>query len=108
MLFMFHTRLRRPADLPADEFYAIWHREAVASMEAVEAGIIKHIWKVAGKDEVIGVMDLPDADSLDRGLHSLPIWRSGNSHLAVQIDWTVLRPYEHWTEELGELSGAGD
>lgn len=108
MLFMFHTRLRRPSEMPAHEFYAVWEREAVASIEAVEAGIIKHIWKVAGKDEVIGVMDLPDADSLDQGLHSLPLWKSGNSHCVQSVEWTVLRSYENWGEELKELAKPGD
>lgn len=104
MLFMFHTKLRKPADMPAETFYGLWREEAVASLEAVQAGIIPHIWKVAGKDEVIGVIDAPDADALDRGLHELPVWRSGNTHMIDSITWTVLRPYEQWADQLEGLA----
>lgn len=107
MLAMFHTRLRKPADMPARDFYALWHAEGVASLEAQAAGVVKAIWKVAGKDEVIGVLEVPDGNGLDRGLFELAIWKQGMTHLVDEIEWTVLRPYENWVEHLGELSGGG-
>lgn len=101
---MFHTKLKRPRDLSAHDFYEIWAREAEASMEAVAAGVITAIWKVAGKDEVIGVMEVADPDALDIGLHELPIWKTGNSDLVDSIEWTMLRPYENWTENVRSLA----
>lgn len=105
MLVMFHTRLRKPAEMPAAAFYALWHEEGVASLEAAAAGVITAIWKVAGKDEVIGVLEVEDGDGLDRGLFELAIWKQGMTHLVESIEWTVLRPYESWVEHLAELSG---
>jgi hypothetical protein len=45
-----------------NEFYGVWEKEAEAALGAVEAGAIKHIFKVAGKHEVIAVCDFPDGD----------------------------------------------
>lgn len=108
MLAMFHTRLRKPAEMAAADFYALWHAEGVASLLAVEAGVIKAIWKVAGKDEVIGVLEVEDGDDLDRGLFELAIWKQGMTHLVDSIEWRVLRPYDSWVEHLAELSAPAD
>lgn len=106
MLFMFHTTMRKPAEMPAQEFYALWCREAEASLRAIADGVIPHIWKVMGKDEIIGVIEAPDATALDLGLHELPVWKSGNTHLVQSIEWTVLRPYESWAEQLQQLAAS--
>lgn len=105
MLAMFHTRLRKPADMDARDFYALWHAEGVASLEAQAAGVMKAIWKVAGKDEVIGVLEVADGSELDRGLFELAIWKRGMTHLVESIEWRVLRPYDDWVDHLAELSG---
>jgi muconolactone delta-isomerase len=41
----------------------------------VEAGAVKHLWKVSGQRVVLAVIDLPTAEDLDRALAGLPIIR---------------------------------
>ena len=73
-------------------------------MEALNAGLIKHIWKVGGKYEVIAILDLPDGDNMDEVVHSLPIWKLGYAHIAKEINWIPLRPYANWAEQLKTLA----
>lgn len=106
MLFMLKAYISKPSNLTNKEFYGIWVQEAEAAMHAVKAGAIKGIWKVAGRPEVIVILDVPSADDLDRAIHQLPIWRLGYSHIATDLQITALRPYENWAEDLKELARA--
>jgi muconolactone delta-isomerase len=104
MLVMFRTLLAKPEGMSNADFYGAWLEEAEASKAAVEAGIIRAIYKVPGRDEVIGIIEVEDADALDRGINSLPLWRLGYSHVVRSIEWTLLRPYERWADDLRLLA----
>ena len=82
----------------------MWRQESEAALAALKAGAIKGIWKVAGRPEVIAILDLPTADDLDQAIHSLPIWKLGYSHFARDVEIVPLRPYENWAEDLKKLS----
>jgi muconolactone delta-isomerase len=88
---------------PTKEFYGVWE-EAEAALGAVKAGAIKHIFKVAGKHEVIAVCDFPDGDIMDQAVQGLPIFQLGYSHLVTDVEWLPLRPYEHWAQDLKKLA----
>src|SRR4051812_21720993 len=64
---LFHVRfdVHQPVGVDNSELVAIWRREAAAALEAVKAGAVKHIWKVAGQRVVIAIVDLPTAEDLD-------------------------------------------
>ena len=66
-------------------------------------GEIKHLWKAAGQYKVIGIFDLPDGDSMDAAVHSLPIWTSGHHEMAQNLQWIPLRDYRNWAEDLKKL-----
>ena len=104
MLVMYRTTLARPAGMTNGEFYGVWLEEAQATVEALAAGTVKAAWKVPGRDEVIGVVEVEDADALDRAVQGLPLWSRGYAHLVDRIDWTLLRPYEAWAEDLQRLA----
>jgi muconolactone delta-isomerase len=104
MLFLLRAYIDKPDDLSNKEFYTVWRQEAEAALAAVKAGAIKGIWKVAGRPEVIAILDLPTADDLDQAIHSLPIWKLGYSHFARDVEIVPLRPYENWAEDLKKLS----
>ncbi len=103
MLFMLKVDLSKPAGMSNKEFYTIWRQEAEAALGAVKAGLMKGIWKVAARPEVIGLIDAPSVDDLDRALHQLPIWRLGYSHIVSNLEVQAVRPYENWAEDLKEL-----
>ena len=51
---LIHARLHKPDRMSNQEFFGVWKQEAAAALEAVEAGVIKNIWKVPGKyDELL-------------------------------------------------------
>jgi len=104
MLFMLKAHLSKPQSMSNKEFYSVWLKEAEAAMEARKAGAIKAIWKVPGKTEVIVVMDVDSADTLEAAILNLPIWKLGYSHIVTNLEWTLLRPYENWYEDLKKLA----
>jgi muconolactone delta-isomerase len=73
MLFMVRFDIRQPEGMSTREFIETWDREADAALGAMEAGVVKHLWKVSGQRVVFAVIDLPDPASLDRALAGLPI-----------------------------------
>jgi muconolactone D-isomerase len=75
MLFMVRFDVTQPANVGNDDLIAIWLREAEAAIGAMDAGAVPHLWKVAGQRVVLGVVDVPTAEDLDRALGSLPIIR---------------------------------
>ena len=75
MLFFVRFDVKQPADVSNDDLVAIWRREAEAAIGAMDAGAVPHLWKVAGQRVVLGVVDLPTAEDLDRALGGLPIIR---------------------------------
>lgn len=104
MLVMMTADLAKPESMPSEDFYEIWRQESVAALEALEAGAIKNIWKVAGEYQVIAVFEVESGDQIDDIVHSLPIWASGNPHMVPKITFKTLRPYENWAEQLKTLA----
>src|SRR3972149_7284017 len=99
MLFMLRAYISKPANVSNKDFYTVWRQEAEAAMAAYKAGVIKAIWKVSGRPEVIAVLDVDSHDTLDQAVLGLPIWKTGNSHIGTTLEWTALRPYENWAED---------
>lgn len=104
MLVLFKARINKPADMSDKDFYTVWRKESEAALAAVEAGAIKAIWKVAGKPEVVAVMEMDSGDDLDAAVHSLPIWALGYAHIVSDVEIIPLRPYANWAEQLKTLS----
>lgn len=104
MLVMMTADLAKPESLSNKEFFEVWRQESVAALEAVKAGAIKGIWKVAGEYQVIAVIEVDDGDQIDEIVHSLPIWRTGNAHFVPRITFKPLRSYENWAEQLKTLA----
>jgi muconolactone delta-isomerase len=67
--------VKQPANVTNAHLVAIWQREAAAAMGAVEAGAVRHLWKVAGQRVVFAIVDMPSPEELDRALGGLPIIR---------------------------------
>lgn len=104
MLIMMTADLAKPESLSSKEFFEVWRQESVAAIEAVKAGAIKAIWKVAGEYQVIAVFEVDDGDQIDEIVHNLPIWRLGYAHIVPKITFKPLRPYENWAEQLKTLA----
>jgi len=104
MEVMMWAKLAKPESASNKEFFELWRKESVAAIEAYKKGAIKAIWKVAGKYEVIAVVEVASGDDLDAIVHSLPIWKLGYAHIVPEINWIPLRKYENWAKHLKELA----
>lgn len=104
MEVLLHAKLQKPEGCDKKEFFEVWRQESEAALAAVKAGAIKAIWKVAGKYEVLAVVEVEDGDQIDAIVHSLPIWKLGYAHIVPEISWTPLRPYANWAQDLKELA----
>ena len=85
MLFLIRFEVHQPEDMSNDELLEIWDREADAALAAVDAGAVKHLWKVAGQRVVVGVLDLPDAETVDRALAGLPIVKEMGTGVKTEV-----------------------
>ena len=72
------------------------------SLAAVEAGIIKQVWKVPGRYEVIAVVVVESVAQIDPLTHALPFFRLGYDYCA-DFQWTMLGSYADWATQLDEL-----
>jgi muconolactone D-isomerase len=75
MLFFVRFDVTQPANVTNKDLVETWVREAEAAIGAMDAGAVPHLWKLAGQRVVLGVVDAPTAEDLDRALASLPIIR---------------------------------
>lgn len=75
MLFFVRFDVTQPNTVSNTDLVEIWKREAVAALGAVDAGAVKHLWKVAGQRVVLAVVEFASAEELDGALAGLPIIR---------------------------------
>jgi muconolactone delta-isomerase len=95
MLILFRGKMTKPYGMDDSEYYGVWLQEARAALEAKKVGAIQGIWKVAGKQIVIGIIDVPDAETFDSMLMQLPVYAKGYSFLN-ELEYDILADYENW------------
>ncbi len=102
MLFFVRFDVTQPANVTNQDLVAIWRREAEAAIGAMDAGAVPHLWKVAGQRVVLGVVDVPSAEDLDRALAGLPIIREMGAGMKTEA--LPIFDYRTFAEDLN--SGA--
>jgi muconolactone delta-isomerase len=104
MLFFVRFDVGYPAGMSNRELTEIWDREADAALAAMDAGAVVHLWKVSGQRVVVGVLDFPDAETLDRALWGLPIIQELGA--TVKTEALPIYDYRTFAADLKEsLSG---
>jgi muconolactone delta-isomerase len=102
VLFFVRFDVTQPDTVSNRDLIDTWKREAEAAIGAMEAGAVTHLWKVAGQRVVLGVVDLPTAEDLDRALGGLPIIREMGS--GVKTTAVAIYDYKTFADDLN--SGA--
>ncbi len=102
MLFFVRFDVTQPANVSNEDLIATWIREAEAAVGAMDAGAVPHLWKVAGERVVLGVVDVPSAEDLDRALGGLPIIRE----MGPGMKTTVSAIYDYRTFAVDLEAGA--
>jgi muconolactone delta-isomerase len=98
MLFFVRFEVTQPATVTNPDLVETWKREAEVALGAVEAGAVKHLWKVAGQRVVLAVIDLPTGEDLDRALGGLPIIREMGA--GVKTEALPIYDYKTFAEDL--------
>jgi muconolactone D-isomerase len=95
MLFYLQMRWNVEGRLSNRELWDLEATEGAAAVEQIKSGAVKCIYKVAGQRHVIGIVDLPDAEALDRTIMAgLPM----AEYLEFEAIWP-LREYEPFIED---------
>ena len=105
MLFFVRFEVTQPSNVTNEELIDIWRREAAAALGARDAGAVTHLWKVAGQRVVLGVIDLPSAEDLDRALAGLPIIREMGP--GVKTEAVPIYDYATFAEDLNSGAHGG-
>lgn len=89
MLFYVQMKWNHEGRISLDELWDIEAEEAQHAQETVESGMCVGIWKVAAQKRVIAVVDVENAEELDRtALGRLPM----REYLEFEVVWP-LRDY---------------
>lgn len=95
MLFFVKVRVT-PRELSPDELWDLWEKEAEAALQAKAAGAIVTLYKVVGQRRVIGIVDAPSHDDLDRiFMAGLPM-----AHYLEFEEIVPIRRYEDFADDI--------
>ena len=105
MLFMIRFDVHQPTDMSAQELVTIWNEEAKAALGAVEAGVVKGIWKVSGQRTVFALAEFESHRQVDQVLASLPIVQEMGG--AVDTEAMAVYEYAEFAEDLKRAAEGG-
>jgi muconolactone delta-isomerase len=100
MLYHIDFRVSYSQAMTQKDLFTIWAEEAGAALNAKSAGIVLDLWKVAGENRVIAIVDVDSPDTLDRILMDLPIMQKNGQNIQVSV--TSVRRYEDFAADLKE------
>ncbi len=96
MLFFVQMRWNYEGRLTMDQLWDLEAKEIEAARETLKSGMCKVLYKVAGQKRVIGIVDIPSADELDRTVFGrLPM----REYLEFEAVWP-LREYESFAKDV--------
>ncbi|MEO3869513.1 muconolactone Delta-isomerase family protein [Nonomuraea sp. B12E4] len=75
MEFLVRTENLLPPDTPDHTREHLRKAERERAMELREAGILKRLWRVPGRNATIGLYEAEDPTALHEALISLPMWK---------------------------------
>ena len=79
-----------------DELWELWEKDVAAARGAIEARLVKGLYKVVGQRRVIAILEAPDHDTLDRiAMAGLPM-----ANYLVFNSVTPLREYESFGQDI--------
>ncbi|MBO4253115.1 muconolactone Delta-isomerase family protein [Streptomyces griseorubiginosus] len=75
MEFLVRAENRLPVDTPDNVREQLRRDERERAMKLREAGVLKRLWRVPGRNATIGLYEAEDPAALHDALISLPMWR---------------------------------
>lgn len=90
MEFLVRTENRLPNDTPDEERDTLRKAERGRAQQLREAGILKRLWRVPGRNATVGLYEAADPTELHDALVSLPMWK----WLEVSVEALATHPQE--------------
>ena len=75
MEFLVRTENRLPPDTPDETRERLRAAERARALELRDAGVLKRLWRVPGRNTTIGLYEAEDPAALHDAVSSLPMWR---------------------------------
>ncbi len=75
MEFLVRTENLLPPDTPDEVREELRRAERVRATELREAGVLKRLWRVPGRNATVGLYEAADPAALREALVSLPLWK---------------------------------
>lgn len=75
MEFLVRTENLLPADTPDETRERLRAAERARARELRDAGVLKRLWRVPGRDATVGLYEAEDPAALHDAVSSLPMWR---------------------------------
>ena len=96
MLFYCQMRWNYEGRISLDEFWDVEEQETRHAEETLNSKFCVGLWKVAGQNRIIAIVDAPSAEELDRSVYRLP----AQEYLEFEAVWP-LRDYLGFAEDVG-------
>ncbi|WP_199432001.1 muconolactone Delta-isomerase [Qaidamihabitans albus] len=75
MEFLVRTENLLPPDTPDDTRERLRRAERERAQQLREAGVLKRLWRVPGRNATVGLYEADDPATLHEALTSLPMWK---------------------------------
>ncbi|MFB7328317.1 muconolactone Delta-isomerase family protein [Streptomyces sp. NPDC056190] len=90
MEFLVRTENLLPPDTPDETREELRKAERERAMQLREAGVLKRLWRVPGRNTTIGLYETEDPAALHDALTSLPLWK----WMDVTVEALAIHPQE--------------
>ena len=90
MEFLVRTENLLPPDTPDDTRERLRRAERERAVQLREAGTLKRLWRVPGRNATIGLYEAEDPAALHDALTSLPMWK----WMDVSVEALATHPQE--------------
>jgi muconolactone D-isomerase len=90
MEFLVRTENLMPPDMPDHTREHLRKAERERAVQLREAGILKRLWRVPGRNATVGLYEAEDPAALHDALTSLPMWR----WMDVSVEALATHPQE--------------
>jgi muconolactone D-isomerase len=88
--FLVRSENRLPPETPAERRAELRSAERARAMELREAGVLKRLWRVPGRNATVGLYEADDPAALHDALMSLPM----SPWLDVSVEALATHPQE--------------
>ncbi len=85
MLFLVWFRVEQPETMSQKQIYEVWVRESREAPKVIKKESVLGLYKVAGKQEVLALIDFESHQALDRALSQLTLLKEIGHSLKIEI-----------------------